>query len=197
MNGFKVTRNMGLGLAALALTAGSLAAQQPQPGAAPHPHRMAACPMPPGAGNQDGNGMSGTAMMSMLPGPAMMMSERSQLGLNNTQMQRLDSLATVQQQSLQRVMPRIRQGVTNLVNATKGDIDVNAAVSAHQQISEAHSSMLATNLESIKAARQVLTPEQRSRWDTMVAERGGVMGMMMCAMGSMMHGAHGGAGMPR
>lgn len=33
MNGFKVTRNMGLGLAALALTAGSLAAQQPQPGA--------------------------------------------------------------------------------------------------------------------------------------------------------------------
>lgn len=197
MNGSHITRNFGFGLAALVLTAGSLSAQQPQP-RAPQPHHMpAACPMHPGAGGPDSNGMNGSAMMAMLPGPAMMVSQRAELGLNNTQVQRLDSLATMQQQSLQRVMPRITQGVANLVSATTGDINVNAAVSAHQQIAEAHSSMLATNLESIKSARQILTAEQRSRWDAMVAERGGVMAMMMCAMGGMMHRGHGGPGMPR
>jgi len=197
MNGYQITRNFGFGLATLVLAVGSLSAQQPQPRAQQPHHMPAACMMHPGAGSPDGNGMNGSPMMAMLPGPAMMVSERARLGLNDTQVQRLDSLATIQRQSLERVMPRITQGVSNLVSATTGDINVNAAVSAHQQIAEAHSSMLATTLETIKSARQILTPEQRSRWDAMVAERGGLMPMMMCAMGGMMHRGHGGAGMPR
>lgn len=191
---------------AFALASSPLAAQQPQP---PHPmqHRMpGACPMHPGSmqnndnnnNNNGNNGMTGAVMMQpMMPGPAMMVSQRTELGLNNTQVQHLDSLAIMQTRSMQRFMPQVMRGMADLMEAGSGDIDVNAARAAHNRIAAAHSDMLVANLQAMKDARQVLTPGQRKNWDAMIAQCGGVMGMMMGTMGAMMmhHGQHG-KGMP-
>lgn len=174
-------------LVVLALVASPVAAQQPQQRHT-QPHPAGTCPMHSGAAMDNGNGIAAAPMQPMMmSGPAMMVSQRTELGLSSTQVQRLDSLAAMQQRSMQRLMPQMMRGMADLMEATSGDIDVTAARAAHDRVAKIHSDMLVSRLEAMKAARAVLTPAQRTRWQAMAAQHGGMMGMMMGGM--MMHHA--------
>lgn len=182
MKGRRSTLGWSLALVtAFAITGtSSVSAQQPRN---QHAHPV------PGAAN-NGNAEPG-AMSMMLPGPAMMVSQRQDLGLSNTQVSRLDSLAAMQQQVMQRFMPQAMRAMADLIQASTGDIDVNAAREAHERLATAHGDMLAGNLEAMKSARAILTPQQRTRWDAYIAQQGGMMGMMGKMMGMMHHGPNG------
>lgn len=196
MNGQMRTMKRTVGLmAALVWTTTSLSAQQPQypPAGQPAPpptqqttpraYGPATCPAP-GAMNRGGMGMMMHGMMTgMMPGPAMMLNNRQELKLTNAQVARLDSLAAIQERSMERFTPLVMRGMAELTEASTGNIDVNAARAAHNRIAAAHGDMLVTNLEAAKSARETLTPEQRTRWDALLAQNGGPLGMM----GMMMH----------
>ena len=187
MNGHMRTLKRTVGLmAALVVTTTSLSAQQPQypPAGQPAPHPQPTTPRvygpAPGAMHRGGMGMMmhGT-MTGMMPGPAMMLNNRQELQLTNAQVARLDSLAAIQERSMERFTPLMMRGMAELTEASTGNIDVNAARAAHNRIAAAHGDMLVTNLEAAKAARETLTPEQRTRWDALLARNGGPLGMMM------------------
>lgn len=156
-------------LVAMAMaTSGALAAQQ-------HPHAPA-----------EGQGQPGAMMHRMpsmpMPGPAMMLMHAERLGLSEAQVRRLEALAAEQHRSMQRLMPQAMRATADLMEAASGDIDVDAARAAHDRLARVHSEMLVATLGAMKEARQVLTPEQRTRWDAMAARIGG----MMHRMGPMM-----------
>lgn len=175
MGGRAIGRVVGV-LIVATLGAASLA------GAQVHPH-------PPAGGRQQPD----TMMQRMpMPGPAMMLMHRTELGLSASQVQRLEALAATQRKAMDRLMPQAMQAMNDLVAAASGEVNVEAARAAHDRMARIHSEMLVANLQALKEARQVLTPEQRTRWDDMVARMGGMkqmMGPMM--MGSMMPGAGG------
>jgi Spy/CpxP family protein refolding chaperone len=113
-----------------------------------------------------------------MPGPAMMLMHREPLGLGEAQVRRLEALAAEQLQNMQRLVPQAMRAMADLMEAASGDIDVDAARAAHDRMARVHSEMLGATLGAMKEARQVLTPEQRTRWDAMAARMGGMMHML-------------------
>jgi Spy/CpxP family protein refolding chaperone len=113
-----------------------------------------------------------------MPGPAMMLMHRTKLGLSATQVQRLEALAATQKQAMDRLMPQAMEAMNDLVAASSGEVNVEAARAAHDRMARIHSEMLVANLQALKEARQVLTPEQRARWDEMVTRMGGMKQML-------------------
>jgi Spy/CpxP family protein refolding chaperone len=139
---------------------------------------------PPAGGQQQPD----TTMRGMpMPGPAMMLMHRKDLGLSAAQVQRLEALAATQKQAMDRLMPQAMQAMSDLAAAASGEVNVEAARAAHDRLARIHTEMLVANLQALKEARQILTPEQRSRWDAMISQMGGMQRMM----GSMMHGSDG------
>jgi Spy/CpxP family protein refolding chaperone len=164
-----LTQALGLALSATLTAMAPLAAQQPQ-------HA------PPGQ-------LHPGSMMTTMPGPAMIVMHREQLGLSDAQVRRLEILAAEQQQVIQPLMQQSQRVMAELMQAVSGEIDVEAARETHDRLARIHTQMLVATLEATKAARQVLTPEQGVRWDALVSQMGGMMGMMMPMMmgPSMMH----------
>ena len=68
----------------------------------------------------------------------MMLNHRQDLKLTNAQVERLDSLAAIQERSMERFTPLVMRGMAELVEASSGNIDVNAARVAHNRIAAAH-----------------------------------------------------------
>jgi|GEM_PF-3121559 len=163
-------RIFGLLAVALLVTGGPLASQG-------NPSSMRGGQGPPSAM------MRGTPM----PGPAMMLAQREALGLTDVQVQRLELLAAGQEQSMRQLMPQAMRAMADLMEAATGSIDVESARTAHDRMARVHGDMLVANLEALKEARGLLTPDQRTRWDALVAEMGGMMRMV----GPMMMGPMG------
>jgi Spy/CpxP family protein refolding chaperone len=129
--------------------------------------------------------MCGGAMRGgVMPGPAMMLIHRESLGLTPEQVQRLEVLAATQRREMERLMPEAMKAMADLMAAASGEIDVKAARAAHDRMARIHSEMLVANLQAMKDARETLTPGQRTRWDAMLSQMGGMKGMMGSMMGS-------------
>lgn len=56
--------------------------------------------------------------------------------------------------------------------ASSGEIEVKASRAAFDRMEHVHSEMLGADLQATKNALQVLTPEQRTRWEAMLSEMG-------------------------
>lgn len=144
---------------------------------------------PPAGGQQHPD----TMMQGMpMPGPTMMLMHREDLGLTAAQVKRLEAISATQKQAMDRLMPQAMQAMKDMVTAASGEVNVEAARAAHDRMARIHTEMLVANLQALKEARQVLTPAQRTRWDALVEQMGGMqrmMGPMM--MGPMTPGADG------
>jgi hypothetical protein len=173
----------------------------------PHPHhgerpcsgdtirgRVLGRPVMPGGMTPGGMMHGGMMHGGMMPGgmmfgagmsgPAAMLLHREELGLSAAQVQRLEVLAATHKRATEESMPRVLRGVADLMAASSGEIDIDAASAAYDRLSRTISEMLMTDLRLMKDARQTLTPEQQTRWDAMRDE----MGVMRRMMGTMMMG---------
>lgn len=148
--------------AALSLAAASAFAQEPPRPPAPVP------PQP---------GMVPRAMDEVLPQRAIMapgnparllLRHREALALTDEQVKRLEALAEAQQKALQPVGPDRLRALADLWQATSGDVNLDAARAALERLSRLQNDAVLARLRARKEARDVLTPEQRTKLDTMV-----------------------------
>lgn len=165
---------------------GGLHGQEPNPndGRMREPGMMAACPM-----------MGGRA-------PAGLLRQREHLELTETQVERLEALAASGREAMRERMAEMMRAHADLMDATAGDIDLDAARTALERSSRVHTEMVLARLRARQEARQVLTPEQRTRVDAMAGSTGmqgmgsgmgmhrmmGVCPMMRRMKGMMMEG---------
>lgn len=124
-----------------------------------------------------GGMMGGFGMMHGfgMAGPARILAYREQLGLTPDQVQRLEVLAATQKRALEELMPQAMRGLADLMAAVTGEIDIDAARSAHDRLARVHSEMMVAHLQAVKGARQTLTPEQQTRWDALTSMPGGMV----------------------
>lgn len=155
-----------------ALSAGSLGAQE-------HPHGERGERRPgarPGPGKHP---------MMHPASPAAILMHREMLGLTPAQVQRLEALAATERQAMERLRPEMMRASADLMEAARGDVDLERARAALDRLAQLHTEMIMVHLRAQKEARQVLTPEQRARLDAMPGAR---------KMPGMMHGHPGGDG---
>lgn len=121
--------------------------------------------------------MGGPGMMHGfgMRGPAAILAHREELGLTPDQVQRLEVIAATQKRTLEGLAPQAVRGVADLMEAATGEIDIDAARAAHDRLARVHSEMMVARLQSVKDAREVLTPGQRTRWDALTSIPGGAM----------------------
>ena len=147
----KTTRAL-LGATSLLLSATVLAAAQEPPAGPPRP-RAEAAPRPRPA--MDRMGMRG--------GPArMLLAMRDQLALTDEQVRRLEALAATQRDALRPNEPAMLRARADLMEATQKD-DLVAARAAMDRMARLRTDAAMAQLQARKAARDVLTPEQRTR----------------------------------
>jgi Spy/CpxP family protein refolding chaperone len=157
----------------------------------------------PLAGQQEQHGQQQAGMMQqcmMMTGasPAVLLQQRESLGLNAAQVARLEALNTRTSESVMPHMQPAMQAHTAAAEILRADAPDFAAYEA--RLREAADHMVRTHVEMARVAveaRQVLTPEQRTRLDTM---REGMMQgmhqrMMQGGQGGMMQGMQMGGGM--
>lgn len=130
-------------------------------------------------------------MHGAMAGPALMLVHREALALTPEQVQRLEVLVATQRRALEQLMPEAMRAMADLMAAVSGDIDVDAARAAHDRLARVHSEMMVATLQTMRDARQTLTPEQLTRWDAMIGQMGGMMRMMGPMMGPMMGAGRG------
>lgn len=96
---------------------------------------------------------------------------RGALGLSADQVSRLEALAAQQRTELRPPTAELLRARADLVDATSGEIDVDAARSALERMARLRTDATVARLRAQQAARDVLTPEQRSRLDALAPAR--------------------------
>lgn len=138
------------------------------------------------------DGMMGM-MCPMMGGsaPAVLLAERQRLGLTNVQVSRLEPLAAAERAAMERLMPEKMRAYADLMEAAGTDVKVAQARTALERAGRAHTDMMIAHLQARADARNVLTPEQRTKADagtrSMImhgdSAMAGMMNMMnMCPM---------------
>ncbi len=113
--------------------------------------------------------------------PAMMLQHRTQLDLTDAQVQRLETIAATERREMQRLAPELMRAHADYVEATAGDMDLDRAHQAMRRMTELHTDMMMARLRARQQARQLLSPEQRTRFDAQAGPVGAhpIMGPMM------------------
>lgn len=143
-------------------------------------------------------GMMQQCMMMSGASPAALLQHRESLGLSAAQVSQLETLNTRTSESVMPHMQPAMQAHSAAAEILRADAPDFAAYEAG--LREAADHMVRTHVEMARVAveaRQVLTPEQRTRLDTM---RDGMMQgmqqrMMQSGQGGMMQGMQMGGGM--
>jgi len=117
---------------------------------------------------------------------------RDRLALTDEQVKRLEALAATQREALRPNEPAMLRARADLMEATQKD-DLTAARAAMERMARLRTDAAMAQLQARKAARDVLTPEQRIRLD----ERRGAMPMRREMRGPRMRGSFGPGGMGR
>lgn len=116
-----------------------------------------------------GHGMMGRGMR----GPSAMLRHREALALSPEQIQRLEVITAMQRRALQELGPQAMRVRADLMAASTGEIDLDAAREAHERLARIHGEMMIVRLRAVKEARETLTPGQLTRWDAMSGMRSG------------------------
>lgn len=149
-------------------------------------------------GQQQQAGMMQQCMMMSGASPAALLQHRESLGLSAAQASQLETLNTRTSESVMPHMQPAMQAHSAAAEILRADAPDFAAYEARLRESADH--MVRAHVEMARVAveaRQVLTPEQRTRLDTM---RDGMMQgmhqrMMQTGQGGMMQGMQMGGGM--
>ncbi|MBI4521704.1 MAG: Spy/CpxP family protein refolding chaperone [Gemmatimonadetes bacterium] len=147
-------------------------------------------PVPPGPGMQPGGpgmpdmpGMRGMMRrMQIRPGqtgpraavgaPAeAILRARERLSLTDEQVTRLQALAESQREALQPPTADLMRARADLLEATQGNIDLNAARVALDRLSRLRNDATLARLRARQEALNVLTPEQRSQLESAGPQR--------------------------
>ena len=115
-------------------------------------------------------------MSAMMQGPDAALRRRTELGLTDAQVSRLEALRTNRQQAAAQAMERMAALHKELRAVTGGEqFDESAARGVFDRMGVLHTEMGLAMLRTRQEVRAVLTPEQRKA----LSERGGdMMGMM-------------------
>jgi len=101
------------------------------------------------------------------PGPAMLIRQRERLGLTDAEVQRLEQIAAATRQAMRRYMADLMRAHADLLEATGGDIQLEAARAALDRMARLHTEIAMAQLRAARDARQVLSPEQRARLEAL------------------------------
>ncbi|HLU24552.1 MAG TPA: Spy/CpxP family protein refolding chaperone [Longimicrobiales bacterium] len=99
---------------------------------------------------------------------------RDALALSDDQVRRLEALAAQQRNQLKPPTADLLRARADLIDATSGEIDVAAARRALERMAKLRTDAAVARLEAQRAARDVLTSEQRSRLDALRPTRRGM-----------------------
>lgn len=106
------------------------------------------------------------------PGPGMLLQHREALGLSADQVSKLEALAAGDRKAAQQQVPARMRAHADLVEATAGEINLETARAALDRLARLQADGHFAHLRSLKEARQLLTPEQRSKVDAMAGPMG-------------------------
>lgn len=93
---------------------------------------------------------------------------REALGLTDEQVKRLEALAAAQEKALQPEGPERLRALADLWQAASGDVNLDAARAALERLSRLQNDAVLARLRARKEARDVLTPEQRTKLDALM-----------------------------
>lgn len=111
--------------------------------------------------------MRGAVMAPANPARAVLR-HREALGLTDEQVKRLEALAQAQEKALQPQGPDRLRALADLWQAASGDVNLDAARAALERLSRLHNDAVLARLRARKEARDVLTPEQRTKLDALM-----------------------------